>query len=228
MDSDGADPDDKAQADASSNSRCAHAHLAHLKPRFADPHCDLNQSCRVTRANGAGHWSVGGLPAGHYTARVMPPNTTLVAAILSGDLAENATLTLDAALAAAQPLPNVVTIVGAAIDPVSGVPMVLWRAAPLIIQVPGTPSGCTGTWTFTVINDVTGITEVQHGDFIETPPGSGIYVASIDLDSLHGLAHFVGTLNCQEQPPVTIDLYFYIDPSGTVVDQHGNPVADAT
>src|ERR1035437_1425845 len=97
MDSDGADPDDKAQADASSNSRCAHAHLAHLKPRFADPHCDHPQSCRVTRANGAGHWSVGGLPAGHYTARVMPPNTTLVAAILSGDLAENATRPLDAA-----------------------------------------------------------------------------------------------------------------------------------
>src|ERR1035437_9381610 len=32
MDSDGADPDHKAQADASSNSRCAYAHLAHLKP----------------------------------------------------------------------------------------------------------------------------------------------------------------------------------------------------
>src|ERR1019366_8322877 len=40
MDSDGANPDHKAQTDASSNSHCAHAHLAHLKPRFADPHCD--------------------------------------------------------------------------------------------------------------------------------------------------------------------------------------------
>jgi hypothetical protein len=64
---------------------------------------------------------------------------------------------------------------------------------------------------------------------IETPPGSGEYVGSVPPPGHSGTALFAIFISCPGGGNQQTSFNFvYIDPSGTVVDQHNTPIAGAT
>ncbi|MEQ6901381.1 carboxypeptidase-like regulatory domain-containing protein [Nocardioides sp. YIM 152588] len=82
---------------------------------------------------------------------------------------------------------------------------------------------CTGaTVTYTFTSDFDG--QVSTGTMTETTPGK----LQGTIPMLHGSVRVSFTTTCPGEEPTTSAFDVYIDPSGTVVDQYGRPVGDAT
>jgi hypothetical protein len=70
---------------------------------------------------------------------------------------------------------------------------------------------------------------VRSGPLTESPAGSGTYTATIAaLFPDHGNGLLTVHFDCPADPDETVEFGIYIDPSGVVRDENGNPVQGAT
>jgi hypothetical protein len=103
-----------------------------------------------------------------------------------------------------------------------GIPVLYWTD-PISLDTTAC-SGATATYAI-VLNGST----VRSGALTETPVGSGHFHAAMDaFYPLYGEATVTITVTCPGQGPTQNAFNIYIDPSGTVVDTLGDPVAGAT
>ncbi len=185
--------------------------------------------CFTRSTNSSGAFIAGGLPVGAYDVTAFPSGEEGTPATVhnvvvtdGGDTQQDVTL----GPAPGAP-PSGTTVSGVGTNP-GGIPVVNWGETGTI-----TTLACAGanlTWSISV-----GGTQVAGGPMTEVPGsqdgvGGATYQATYPtLYPHHGAAHVSITGTC----PVggsTVDDEFdiYIDPSGTVVDTNGNPIAGVT
>ncbi len=179
--------------------------------------------CIVTTSSASGEYTISGLADGQYVGSAWPPASTDYFPGTIGPLtvAGGGTLTgQDIKLSRPRPLPPGVTVQSIATTP-TGAPVIHW-GAPVQITTTNCPGG---TASFQVIQR--GVT-LDSGPMTEV--SSGVYKGSIRaLVPVHGDAILRMMVDCP--PPTsdkTVDVDIYIDPSGTVRDTLGNPIAGAT
>lgn len=177
--------------------------------------------CRISVTNSAGGYNVSGLPAGDYIVSVnAPPNSSLLA-VQGGPVTVTppgpSTLNLQMTGPTPPPPGTSITHIGQS----GGIPTVYWNDALTL-----TTTGCTGaTVTFQIATAAAGV--VRTGPMTEDTPGS--YIAHTPaLFPAHGNAQVSFTIACPGGATTNPGFNIYIDPSGTVVDQTGAPVAGAT
>jgi hypothetical protein len=184
--------------------------------------------CDLATTSSTGDYSITSLPAGIYEVTVSPPaGSSLVEQSEAAVLLPDAALTLNFALDGPAPPPHGTTVGGVSTTS-DGVPVLYWQ-----IATPLTTHGCaggSGSFRITAENSSSGTQQSVSGALPESPTGSGIYTAAIPaLYPLHGAGTVQISITC---PNPANDLSFsftiYIDPSGTVVDADGTPVAGAT
>lgn len=182
--------------------------------------------CYYKVTNTSGEYMADYLPPGGYTITVYSPdNEDLQRSTSSVILPDSGSITNDSTLY--PPPPPLLPPEGTEITDNSGreiphneVPSVYWND-PLSL----TTHGCTGgTATYVVIHsDET----IRSGTMFESP--SGTYTAVIEpLYPYHDDARVEITVTCPNNDPSVIPFDIWIDPSGTVKDQNGNPVDGAT
>jgi hypothetical protein len=182
------------------------------------------QACKSTRCfytttDAQGDYNFPGIPIGTYTVTVYPPDgSTLNSGYGGGAVTAGTTTVVDPILLTApEPLPSGTTING--ID--SGVPTVYWED-PLVLQT-NCPTGSSPTYKLTFADGST----PKTGPMAESPAGSGHFTATIPaVYPSHGDGQVNIYCTGGGNPTLTFDVY--IDPSGTVVDRYGAPVAGAT
>lgn len=184
--------------------------------------CKIDGFCNTTTTNLSGQYSVSGLAAGQYNIRAFPPTGTN---ILPGEigpitLATGQTLTgQDIHLTGPTPPPPGTTITSRGTGS-GGVPVVP-RGVPLTLTTQGCPGG---TASYQILQN--GVV-IQSGGMTEN--SAGTYTATVAPLSISGNAHVVITILCPDATTTTTPFdVIYIDPSGTVVDQGGSPIAGAT
>lgn len=185
-------------------------------------------ACTITTTTSAGRYTAVGLTPGSYEVTVSPPSGSSLFQQSQGpvNVTQGGTLQLDFVMQGPQPLPNGTTIGGNTNS--SGTPVLYWQTPNAL-----TAHGCTGgTASFTVAatNSSTGAPGTVSGTLTETPSGSGTYTGTIPpLYPLHGSGQVTITITCPDPTQnSSTGFSIYIDPSGTVVDTSGNPVAGAT
>ena len=179
-------------------------------------------SCQVTLTDASGRYSIPGLPTGQYTLRAFPPPGANVLPDTIGpvDLSfEDAQTGVDIVLPGPTPPPPGTNITSHSIAE-GGIPVVFW-GEPLTL----TTEACPGrVATYEII--LSGVV-IRSGGMTEGP--SGTYTATIDpLHPNHGNARLVITILCPDSSPEDDSFDIYIDPSGVVADQNGDPIAGAT
>jgi hypothetical protein len=185
-------------------------------------------ACQTTSTGSAGDYVIGFLDDGAYTLRAFPPAGTLFlpntlgpVTITGGNPLTNQDITLNS-----PPPPPA----GTDITPNRGlsggdIPVVYWGDT-LTLTTTGCPDATAATYTITMEDGQL----ASSGDMTEVPAGSGAYTASIPpfYPAYHGNAAIAFTITCPHTPTQSSVLDIYIDPSGTVQDTHGNPIAGAT
>ncbi|HET8949381.1 MAG TPA: nidogen-like domain-containing protein [Solirubrobacteraceae bacterium] len=201
---------------------------------FGDPASGaLVQACRsgsggacVSRIAGSdGHYTASNLPAGMYTVTAFPgPGPAYASATATGvALAGPGTTTpKDLQLGELPPPPpagTTITNIGTTGD---DIPVAYW-GDPLTLVT----QGCTGgTAAYQVVLEGR---NVRSGPMTESPAGSGRFTATIaPLQPDHGDGLIRITFTCPGAPVDPVEFGIYIDPSGVVKDQNGNPVQGAT
>ncbi|MBV8787216.1 MAG: carboxypeptidase regulatory-like domain-containing protein, partial [Mycobacterium sp.] len=187
----------------------------------------LTQSCQLAITNAAGDYSFATLPLGGYSVTVSPPPGSTLEPVTQPVLLDIGTNTLDFTLPGPNPPPSGVTVNGVGTE--NGIPVINWGASASITYTGGCLFG-TGTWTVNAENTHTGAEQTVNGPLTETPYGSGDYSGTIPpLYPMHGQGTLTMSISCpvpsQDQ---TLSFTIYIDPSGSVVDTNGNPIAGAT
>jgi nidogen-like/carboxypeptidase family protein len=189
----------------------------------------LVQACRsgggcVSRTAGTdGRHTMSNLEAGTYTVTAFPgpgpgyASTTLTNVVLTG----TTTFTRDIQLG---PLPEppppgtTITNIGTSDD---GLPVAYWED-PLSLRTQGCANG---TASYQVVLEGR---SVRTGPMTESPAGSGVFTATIaPLAPDHGDGSITITFTCPGTPVDPVVFGIYIDPSGVVRDQRGNPVEGA-
>jgi hypothetical protein len=103
-----------------------------------------------------------------------------------------------------------------------GLPVAYWED-PLTLRTQGCAGG---TAAYQVVLEGR---PVRNGAMTESPAGSGTFTATIaPLAPDHGDGSVRITFTCPGAPTGPLEFGIYIDPSGVVRDQHGNPVEGAT
>ncbi len=168
------------------------------------------------------------LPAGDYTVTGFAPAgsdllpTTVTVTVT--DAGTSATLTLHAPT----PLPTGTSIKdgdGAIVSTPGTVPALQWQDS-YTMELTGCANG-TGTLTITAKDAYTGSSNSVPVALTESPKGSGHYTGVVPaLYPAYGQATFAWTITCGSTH-TSSTATVYIDPSGTVTDQHGNPISGA-
>ena len=185
--------------------------------------------CELTTTNAQGDYTIASLPTGIYSVTASPPQgSSLGEQEKSILLVDSSPATLDFALPAPPPPPPGVTVHGIGTT-AQGDPIIEWEQTTPISYAGVCPGG-TATWAITAENTQTSQQQTVDGPMAETPPGSGDYTATVPpLDPLHGPGTLTITVDCPDSfDNSTATLAIYIDPSGAVVDTHGNPIPGAT
>ncbi len=185
-------------------------------------------TCLVAYTSSAGVYTLVGLPAGDWNLTAYPPAGSNGLAAHAGPVtvATGSTITTNLVLGGPTPPPTGTTIVDPGGDhgTSGGLPVVYWGD-----DLTLTTQGCTGGTTSAAYQVTQGATTVRSGAMAETPVGSNTFQATIGaFYPVHGDAHVSITLNCSDGTTSTVDFDIYIDPSGTVVDTLGHPIAGAT
>jgi hypothetical protein len=181
------------------------------------------------RPHAAGYYSIAGLADAFYAVTAYPPVGSSLQPqekSLLPALAE--TTTVNFALTGPPPPPPGVTVDGVSVNP-DGTPVIYWQDSTPIFYSGGCPHG-TATWSLTAENTETSKQQTVRGTMVESPSGSGDYAGSIPpVYPMHGQGTLVITTTCPNaSDDESLSLTIYIDPSGTVVDTHGNPIPGAT
>jgi Zn-dependent metalloprotease len=177
--------------------------------------------CATSSTNASGSYQVAGLPAGDYMVTAFPPGSSNALPESRGPLTVAAGTDLtgeDIVLHSPQGIPDGTTITNLRIE--NGIPTVSWDV-PLTLRTSACPGG---TAAFELTQDST---VIASGTMTEDPAGT--YTGSIPpLQPAVGYARVTITVQCPGGTPVVIAFDIYIDPSGVVVDQSGDPVDGAT
>jgi hypothetical protein len=187
------------------------------------------QSCALASTNAAGYYSIAGLADGFYAVTASPPaGSTLESQEQSLLLNFASVTTVNFALTGPLPPPPGLTVDGVSVNP-DGTPVIQWEQTTPIFYSGGCPGG-TATWSLTAHNSQTNQPQTVNGTMVESPPGSGDYAGSIPpVHPMHGEGTLTINVRCPNpSDDKTLSLTIYIDPSGTVVDTHGNPIPGAT
>ncbi len=181
--------------------------------------------CVLVSTDASGAWSVSDVPAGAYTATILPPGD-LDTPTVSGTLIGNGPLELDATLhPPSGPLAGTTIGPASSVDTATGVPTVDWHST-LTVSTHAC-SGGSGSWVVRGVDPLTGNTLTRSGPLSEGPPGT--YSATIpQLYPIHGTATVTLSITCPGASTTSTAFDIYVDPSGEVVDQNGNPVSGAT
>jgi hypothetical protein len=177
-------------------------------------------SCVIGVSGPDGHYSIVGLNTGATDLTANPPAGSQLLPGHAGPITvtANAALTQDFVLQGPTGPPAGTTITQRSTS--GTVPVVYW-GDPLTL----TTTACAGasvSYQLTV-----GGTVVRSGPLSETT--SGHYQAVIaPLEPIHGDGQIQIVAHCPDGSSETIEFNIYIDPSGTVVDTGGHPVAGAT
>ncbi|OGO50953.1 MAG: hypothetical protein A2148_02345 [Chloroflexi bacterium RBG_16_68_14] len=186
--------------------------------------CRAGGTCNTTTTNALGEYSVSGLLPGQYVGSAFPPagrDDLFPGTIGPIDLLSGETLTgQDFFLTQPHPLPPGVTISSISTT-AAGAPVIHWGVANQVTTT--NDPGCTASYAV-----IKGGVIIQSGPMTEI--SSGLYKATIPpLQPTHGEAVISIKVNCPNPADSkTVDIDVYIDPSGTVVDQDGDPIAGAT
>lgn len=189
---------------------------------------EYHGACALTETNGQGNYAVTGLPAVEYFVTANPPADSAFlmpgetqVAVFAGSDSE-----ADLQLYDASPPPADITMTYHRLN-ADGTPVLEWGGANTLSY----PFGCaSGAVSATIaLNDGSGsetfnLTEAVNGGF-----HTGYYSIP-DLYPLHGPATVTINTSCPDDPSLDEQESFniYVDPSGLVVDQHGNPIPGAT
>ncbi len=181
-------------------------------------------SCVVGSTNSSGQYSVVGVAPGTYTAAAEPPAGSSLTPAQAGPftLGVGDTENIDLALTGPTPPPVGTSIVNEPIPSANGIPVVYWTE-PTMLDTTGCANG---TASYVVKQ---GATTISSGALTESPVGSGHFHADVPaFYPNHGNADVIITTTCPGGGSSTTTFDIYIDPSGTVVDTHSNPVQGAT
>jgi len=186
-------------------------------------------ACTLTTTTSAGRYTAVGLAPGSYEVTVSPPSGSPLFQQSQGPVSvgQGGTLELDFTLQGPQPLPAGSTIGSSFTNP-NGTPVLYWQTSnPLTTE--GCPGG-TATFSVTATDSSTGASGTVTGGLRESPTGSGSYAGTVPaLYPLHGPGQVAITITCPEPTQNSSSNFsIYIDPSGTVVDTAGHPIAGAT
>jgi hypothetical protein len=187
------------------------------------------ESCALTSTNAAGYYSIAGLADSFYAVTASPPAGSSLQPQEKSVLPDfAATTTLNFALTGPPPPPPGVTVDGVSVNP-DGTPVIYWQDPTPIFYSGGCSHG-TATWSLTAENTMTNKQQTVQGTMVESPAGSGDYAGSIPpVYPMHGQGTLSIGITCPNPSnDETLSLTIYIDPSGTVVDTHGNRVPGAT
>ncbi|MGI8553287.1 MAG: carboxypeptidase regulatory-like domain-containing protein [Dehalococcoidia bacterium] len=177
--------------------------------------------CRITRTDPQGHYSLMNLARTRYVMTVFPPNGSHFA---PGHAEVVLTTALPSAiqdfvLSGHTPPPDGTTITHLRTNP-DGVPVLFWRG-PITLTTHGCPGGSASSVILLDGNPIRGGAMTEHL--------AGTFTANLaEFFPLHGNAQVVITMTCPGGASVEISFDIYIDPSGSVVDSRGVPIAGAT
>jgi Zn-dependent metalloprotease len=177
--------------------------------------------CATSSTNATGAYQVAGLPAGDYLVTAYPPGSSNARPGRRGPLTVAAGTDLtgeDIVLHSPQGIPDGTTITNIRVE--NGIPTLPWDI-PLELRTSACPGG-TAAFELTQGTQV-----VASGAMTEDPAGT--YTGSIPpLRPAAGYGRVTITVQCPGGAPVVIAFDVYIDPSGVVVDQSGEPLDGAT
>lgn len=176
--------------------------------------------CFSTYSREDGSFDLPALPEGLYALSVSPPAGSSRLFPGSGTFEVAAGEATDAGttvLRTPQPPPAEVAI--DSLYETDGIPVLSYSAA-TELSITGQCEGAAGTYS--VVGDSGQL--LAQGDLSETAPGT--YAATIAGFPAGGSATVTLNVDCEE--PVEVSFAVYIDPSGTVTDQYGNPLSGAT
>jgi hypothetical protein len=186
--------------------------------------CRAGGACLSRIAGNDGRYTFSNLPAGTYTATAFPgpgpafASTTLTNVVLAG----TDTVQRDLQLGPLPPPPPAGTTITSTGTTDDGLPVAYWED-PLTLRTQGCAGG---TAAYQVVLEGR---PVRNGAMTESPAGSGTFTATIaPLAPDHGDGSVRITFTCPGAPTGPVEFGIYIDPSGVVRDQHGNPVEGAT
>jgi hypothetical protein len=177
--------------------------------------------CKTRTSDETGHYRVSGLANGTYDLTARPSGH-------SADTPKHTTVTIsgladatkDLQLGPPPPPPPAGTTITSIDTTPTGIPVAYWTD-PLTLQTSGCPGG-TATYTFKIEGQA-----VSSGGLTESPQGSGHYQATIPAPAPRfGNGEVTIAIDCPG-PDQTVDFGIYIDPSGSVRDSSGAPIADA-
>lgn len=188
--------------------------------------CQDGGACVTRVASSEGFYAASNLAAGTYTVTAFPGPDQNFGSAHAGSVAvggPGSTQTKDLQLAelpGAPPDGTTITNIG---ETDNGQPIAYWDD-PLDLVT----EGCTGaaaTYQMVLEGSV-----VRSGAMSESPAGSGIYRATIaPLFPNHGDGVLTIHFDCPgADPDEDVEFGIYIDPSGLVRDENGQPVAGAT
>jgi thermolysin metallopeptidase-like protein/PKD domain-containing protein/nidogen-like len=177
--------------------------------------------CATSSTNASGSYQVAGLPPGDYVVTAYPPSSSNARPGRRGPVtvARGTDLTgEDIVLQSPQGIPDGTTITNLRVE--NGIPTLYWDAT-LTLRTSACPGG---TAAFELTQDTT---MLASGTMTEDPAGT--YTGSIPpLRPAVGYGRVTITVQCPGGTPVVIAFDVYIDPSGVVVDQSGEPLDGAT
>jgi len=185
--------------------------------------------CELATTNAQGDYSITSLPAGLYSVTASPPQgSDLGEQEDSLFVVDTGPTTLNFALPVPPPPPPGITVNGVGTTG-GGTPVIYWEATTPISYAGACADG-TATWEITAENTVTGEQQTVSGPLTESPPGSGDYTGQVPpLYPMHGPGTLTISVTCPNSlGNTTSTIPIYIDPSGAVVDTHGNPIPGAT
>ena len=188
--------------------------------------CRDGGTCVTRTTSAAGVYTATNLPAGTYTVTAFPGADQAFGTARAGNVvlgAPGTTTTKDLQLAELPPPPpdgTTITNIGETDD---GLPIAYWTD-PLALVTEGCP-GAAATYQMVLEGNV-----VRSGALTENPPASGAYSATIAaLFPNHGDGVLTIHFDCPGAvPDEDIEFGIYIDPSGLVRDENGQPVVGAT
>ncbi|MEQ1558748.1 MAG: PASTA domain-containing protein [Methyloglobulus sp.] len=180
--------------------------------------------CNLARTNPAGNFLIDGLANGSYSIKAYPPAATNYQTGTLGtvNLAGVNLNGKDITLKSPQPLPG-----NASVSPnlgvtSAGLPIVYWQD----VLTFNAQACAGGTASYTLTNEIGNV--VKSGSMNETSPGN----YSISVAPLYPqYGQFLVTLavnNCPGGSSNVIEFNMYIDPSGMVKNQFGQPVSNTT
>jgi Zn-dependent metalloprotease len=177
--------------------------------------------CGTSSTNASGAYQVAGLPPGAYLVTAYPPSSSTARPGRRGPItvATGTEITgEDLVLQSPQGIPDGTTITNLRVE--NGIPTLFWDAT-LTLRTTACPGG---TAAFELTQ---GTAVVASGTMTEDP--AGVYTGSIPpLRPATGYGRVTITVQCPGGTPVVIAFDVYIDPSGIVVDQDGEPLDGAT